>query len=199
MIAYPRRSATKVRNGRTQRKNRSSCTPNYLTHEMPSLVIDRKNPMPGYRYLATKDDIRRFIALLPNWEELSEGLDAIVLDHGSEDRMGWHRPGVVAVCAWDRAIELEGCSLSFISEHHEILEKLGVPFRWGHNATIAFTEATARAFSLIHVLVHELGHHHDRMTTRSRKQACRGEPYAEAYARCHEDEILTRYQSIFDL
>jgi hypothetical protein len=60
----------KVREGRVQRKNRWARTPNYLTHDMPTLVIDRKNPGPGYRHLATKEELRRFLALLPNWEEL---------------------------------------------------------------------------------------------------------------------------------
>lgn len=37
-------------------------------------------------------------------------------------------------------------------------------------------------FQLLHVLPHELGHHRDRMTTRSRISAARGEPFAERYA-----------------
>ncbi len=50
---------------------------------------------------------------------------------------------------------------------------------------------------LVHILVHVLGHHHDRMTTRSRKSTARGESFAERYAREHEDEILTRYRDAF--
>lgn len=39
MFRGPRRSATKVKAGRVQRKNRSGRTPNYETADMPSLVI----------------------------------------------------------------------------------------------------------------------------------------------------------------
>jgi len=46
-----------------------------------------------------------------------------------------------------------------------------------------WTEGQARAFQLVHVLLHELGHHHDRMTTRSQQNAARGERLAEEYAR----------------
>jgi hypothetical protein len=46
---------------------------------------------------------------------------------------------------------------------------------------VRWTVEQARAFQLTYILSHELGHHHDRMTTRSWRVA-RGEPYAEAYA-----------------
>jgi hypothetical protein len=165
---------------------------------MSSLVIDRQRPGENFRHLVFQDDLRRFIALLPNWKELRQGLDAIVLDRGGSC-MGWHRPGVVAICAWERSIVWEDTALSFLEEHREVFDKLGVPYRVEDRVTVEFTETTARAFQLIHVLVHELGHHHDRMTTRSRKSPARGEPYAEAYARQWEDEILKRYCREFDL
>jgi hypothetical protein len=56
-----------------------------------------------------------------------------------------------------------------------------------------------RAFQLIHIFIHELGHHHDRMTTRSKRDACRGEGYAETYARRFEDLLLARYRNEFPL
>ena len=34
-----------------------------------------------------------------------------------------------------------------------------------------FTEASARGFQLMHMFLHELGHYHDRMTTRSKRFA----------------------------
>src|SRR5260370_858772 len=41
-----------------------------------------------------------------------------------------------------------------------------------------FNEATVQAFQLINVLLHELGHHHDRMTSPGQRRATRGERYA---------------------
>jgi hypothetical protein len=131
MLKAPRRSAMKVRDGRVQRKNRSTTTANYLTHDMPELVIDRKNPGPGYRHLVSKDDLRRFLTILPNWNELQHGLNAVVLDHGYENCLGWYRPGVVALCAWDRSIVLDERDLAFVTEHREILDTLNVPYVWG--------------------------------------------------------------------
>lgn len=188
----------RVRDGNVQRKNRWTQTPNYFDSEMPELVIDRRRPSRGFRHLTRKDEVRRFVESLPNWEELRKGLNAIVLDCGRQDCMGWHRNGVVAICAWEREIQWRNCDRDFHNDHASIFEKLNIPVEVdGNRIRVSFTESTARAFQVIHVLVHELGHHHDRMTTRARRQACRGESYAEAYARQYEDQVITLYQRQF--
>ena len=85
-----------------------------------------------------------------------------------------------------------------MDRHRDIVERLGVPVEAtaeGH--VLHFTEETLRAYQLLHVLLHELGHHHDRMTTRSRRRASRGEHFAELYARTHADYIWARYFEVF--
>ena len=62
-----------------------------------------------------------------------------------------------------------------------------------------FDESDVRGYQLLHILLHELGHHHDRMTTRSQKRAGRGEKYAEEYARLYEASIWQQYQKMFSL
>ena len=49
----------------------------------------------------------------------------------------------------------------------------------------------------LHILLHELGHYHGRMTTKSKVRAARGEPYAESYALAYELQIWDRYQEAF--
>ena len=202
MYSYPRKTAPKVRNGKVQRKNRWQETPNFYNTEQPEPVIDRQRPGYGYRHLVRKEDLRRFIRLIPNWTELSRGLNVIILAEGDYYTFGWHRPGRVAICAWDRCLSLsysEGGHAWFLKQFG-IVTKLGIPSRrCEENWVITFTEDSARAFQLIHILIHELGHHHDRMTTRSKVRACRGEGYAEAYARRFEDLLLARYRNEFPL
>lgn len=193
----PRKTAMKVRDGSVQRKNRTALTPHYVTHAMSRCVLDRRPPGPGYRHLVTLDQLRAFLAILPEWETISQGLDAIVLAPGSVEQLGGYDRGVVEVNAWERALIWPTCRLDFLEEHHALFTKLGIPHELRAGSPVAFTEKTARAFQLVHVLVHELGHHHDRMTTRSRRAAARGEDYAEAYAQRHEDEILGRYEQVF--
>ena len=48
----------------------------YLAHR-PALV--RQRPGQGHRHLLTKRQLYQFIDLLPDWEELSLGLKAVLL------------------------------------------------------------------------------------------------------------------------
>ena len=195
----PRRTTPRVRDGRVQRKNSTRRTLDYFHDTMPWLVVDRERPGPGCTHVARCEEVRRFVQLLPDWPTLSQGLNAIVLAR-VDNCMGWHRPGVVAICAWERELAWPDCDLNFFDEHREVLDKLGVPYdvHWDR-VVVHFTMDTAKAFQLVHVLVHELGHHHDRMTTRRRRDCGRGEAYAERYARRFEDEIIRRYRREFAL
>jgi hypothetical protein len=195
-----RRSAPGVRNGVVQRKNNWTRTPNYHITPQAHLVVDRQPPGRGYRHLLLQRDVRRFVELLPDWQELSQGLNAIVLAPGSRHYLGYHLPGLVAVAAWERQVE-RVWDVDFVDEHRLILALLGVPMLpvGTGNVLCRFTENTARAFLLLHVLLHELGHHHDQMTTRARRHSCRGEDFAERYAVDRSLELFDRYVRAFDL
>jgi hypothetical protein len=84
-----------------------------------------------------------------------------------------------------------------------LFERLGVetaPVRDGwDDEQLKWTESQARAYQLLHVLLHEFGHHHDRMTNRSKTRAARGEPYAERYALRYEAGIWDAYLQEFGL
>lgn len=213
-----RRSAPKVRNGKVQKKNRWQRTPNCYNVIQPEPVIDRRRPGEGYRHVVSKRDMQRFIPLIPDWSQIARGLDVVVIDNGGNGCMGWFRPTFVAICAWERELIWENCCDEFLKDHREIFDKLGVPYRltggedaveqyefnreWGKSNedfvwTVEWTENTARAFLLAHVLIHELGHHHDCVTTKSKRDSCRGETYAERYARVREDVIIERYFNEF--
>jgi hypothetical protein len=200
MFVLPRRSAPKVCNGKVQRKNRWAPTPNCYNTAQPSPVIDQLRPGRGYRHLVRKADLWRFIGLVPNWQDLALGINVLILGPGRADCFGWHRPGLVALCAWEREIVLSEYDDEFYRQHQHLLECLTVPcVRRGMYWDLQFTENSARAFQLVHVLLHELGHHHDRMTTRSKTRASRGESYAQAFARRYEATVLARYRNEFPL
>jgi hypothetical protein len=177
------------------RKNRFDLSNHYSQVRQGRPVIDRLRPGKGYKHYLTISDVRRFIGILPDWNELSIGLDAIVLAQ-RKDCLGWHRYGVVAVCAWERQYEIEWAT-TFVNEVSAILDCLGVRREPNENNPDAtwcyFDDASIKGFQLMDVLLHELGHHHDRMTTRSRRQCARGEPYAEAYAVKYADRLWDAY------
>jgi hypothetical protein len=162
--------------------------------------VERHKPGFGYRHVLKQRDVAAFLRLLPDWSELSQGLNAVVLAPGEFDCDGWHVPGVVTICAWERGLWRE-VSSGWYAGHRELLERLEVPCDQTAEGSFLckFKEASIRAYQLLHVLLHELGHHHDRMTTRSRKDSCRGECYAEEYAWRYEALIWDSYQESFGL
>src|SRR3954454_17962649 len=179
MVAINRRSAMRVRNGRVLKKNNWRLDPsNYRAVRQDEIRLERRRPPPLSRHLITISQLRTFIGLLPDWEEVAIGLDAIVLDDDIECE-GWYAPGVVALCSWEHDLWTWWTS-EVVAEHEPILDLLGVervPIadsvsyaefiedlkRLGVKRPglrvdfeLRFTEAQARAYQLLHVLPHEL-------------------------------------------
>jgi hypothetical protein len=198
MRSFPRKTTPKVKDGKVQRKNRTARSRGWRNYYQDHWVIDRERPGQGYRHILLKRDIERFIDLLPEWEELSKELDVILLATKDPECYGWHRRGIVAVCAWERDLHQTWPTWA-VDEDRPLLDRLGVPVeKLGQGAwRLRFDEGTVRAFQLMHVLLHELGHHHDRITTRSRKRASRGEDYANSYARRYSEELWEAYTEEF--
>ena len=211
-----RRSAMRVRNGRVAKKNNWRLDPaNYRAVHQSEIRLDRRRPGEYSRHLITIAQLRRFIELLPEWDEVAIGLNAIVLDTAT-DWAGWYGPGVVAICAWDHEL-WDWWSPAFVDEHREILDLLAVECvplerspEYRERAArglemptgsleIRWTEPQARAYQLLHILPHELGHHHDRITSRRKRTTGRGEPYAETYANRVMRQIWPAYARTFGL
>lgn len=195
-----RKSAPGVKAGRVQRKNRSARTPYYpeVPGQGPAFV--RERPGAGYRHLLLVADVKAFVELIPGWAELSRGLRAVMLVGGDPECFGWHTPGFVALCAWPRTLWVSVNSTFFGCEQ-PLLDRLGVERVAGGDDAIVcrFTEAQASAWQLLSTLLHELGHHHDRMSTRPRNRTARGEPYAEAFAHAGADVMFERYAERFGM
>jgi hypothetical protein len=190
MAHLNRRTAPKVRNGKVQRKNRQLRSPSYWRSK--ELIIDRERPGDGYRHLLRQKDVFEFVELIPDWQTLAKGLHAILLAQGEAECFGWHRRGVIGLCAWERDIVQEW-PIWFYDDVAELLERLNVPCRNESLIVhVAFTEATARDFQLLHILTHELGHHRDRMTNRG-SVCARGEPYADEQSRTLERQVWDAY------
>jgi hypothetical protein len=134
----------------------------------------------------------------PTGNELAVGLHAIVLDDQKAEAAGWHLPGIVAICSWQRDLWWNDAEPRFVADHMPELQRLGVEIDpCAGVVEVRWTEAQARAFQLLHVLPHELGHHHDRITTATLARSARGEPYAEAYARRVMNEVFDTYCQLF--
>ena len=173
----------------------------YYALRQDEIRLDRRHPGPGYRHLLTVQHLRAFLGLLPDWEEVAIGLDAIVVDtRGDHNVLGWHTPGVVAVCAWERDL-WSVADVIFVASSIELLKLLDVDIRRlpGDRYELRWTEPQARAFQLLDVLPHEMGHHHDRITSKTQRHVSRGEPYAETYAKRVQEIVWPAYSRAFAL
>lgn len=183
---------SRVVGGRVRTAERTARTPSYHHRFLDNPVLHRCRPGAGYRHVLRKADLLDFIRLLPDWDELSDGLDAIVLARAEHGVFGYHVPGIVSICAFPRDLRVVFEPWAYQEDEH-LLVRLGVACTPTlHGMAVQFDEKSARGFQLLGVFLHELGHHHDRMTNRSRCTA-RGEPYADAYARAYEDRIWEAY------
>jgi hypothetical protein len=196
-----RRTAMKVQGGRALRKNNWRLDRgDYFAVPQAEIRIDRRDPGRGYRHLVTVPQLRAFVALLPDWEDAAIGLRAIVLDSGEDNLMGWHQRGIVAVCAWEQRLWWTDPDPAFVADHRTLLDLIGVEHETlGKRLEVRWTADQARAFQLLHILTHELGHHHDRISTRNQREAARGEDYAERYANRVMDEVWPSYARTFGL
>jgi hypothetical protein len=176
----------KVQGGRALRKNNWRLDRDDLWIPRPDEIrVVREAPGHGLRHLVTVPELRAFLERLPMWDEVAVGLRAVVLS-ADDDAMGWHQAGVIALCGWERELWWEDGDPKWVADHEWILDRLEVEREraaHGEDWQVRWTEEQAKAFQLLHVLPHELGHHRDRMTTRSKRDAARGEPYAERYAK----------------
>jgi len=193
--SFNRRTATKVKDGRVQRKNR------HLPTGLQGYVLDRESPGRGFRHVVSKRDVQAFIDVIPDWHHLSQRLERIILScRSSEDGAYefYHREetGAIFLSAWREDLWIE-LTVEYFDAHEEIFSRLGVSHDRAERTVVCrFTEAQARAFMLLHVFMHELGHHHDRLHQKHR-DSTRGEDYAERFATNRFDQLFPVYVRIF--
>ena len=194
--SYTSRTATRVKDGRVQPKNRHRPT----GHE--GYVIDRQSPGRDHRHVVSKSDLQTFIDLIPEWTRYSERLERIVLAPRDESADGYHafyheeETGAIYLNAWPEDLWVTLVPIYF-EAHKEVLEKLDVTTTPTEDGVIChFTEAQARAFTLLHIFMHELGHHFDRIHQKHRSST-KGEDFAEQFANRQFHQLFVRYTEAF--
>lgn len=161
------------------------------------LLIRREFPGKGFRHFLTRKIVRSFVELLPQWTEITRGLDYILLARAEPGCDGWYDGRVVAICAWEQDC-WRSVPFDYYAEHRLVLKRLDVEtVKTGRNYLCKFNPSSVKAFQLLHVLLHELGHHFDKINSFSRRSSSRGETYAEKYAASYEEMIWERYGSRF--
>ncbi|MCW8879322.1 MAG: hypothetical protein OQK04_03875 [Kangiellaceae bacterium] len=204
---YNRKQSPKVIGGQVLRKN------NHAKTARQGYVVDRIRPGKGYRHVLRKKDIHDFVELIPDWTDICEGIESIILDSGDDWADGYYQhrdnddTGIIWVTAWNEELWRK-LSDDYFQEHRRLIDKLEVVndkvieedeetkeeiVSW----QCYFSESQAKAFTLMHVFLHELGHHVDKMRSRNKKACNGGESFAERYANRRFAEIWPRYVERF--
>ena len=87
-------------------------------------MFARERPGKTGRHVLRADEVRRFCELLPEWEQLRVGLDAVVLGAASGHIDGWYDDGMIVLAAWEREEPFEW-SCPHAIEHAEIATQCG--------------------------------------------------------------------------
>jgi hypothetical protein len=194
--SFNRRTVTKVKDGRVRRKNRHRPT----GHD--GYVLHRESPGRGFRHVVAKRDVQAFIDIIPEWPRFAERLERIVLVSGDHDWYGLYRfyhreeTGAIFLHAWADDLWME-IDTPWFEDHATIFESCGVSYdRMKEFVMCRFTEAQARAFMLLHIFMHELGHHYERVHQKHFGSS-KGEDYAERFATSRFDQLFSAYIRIF--
>ena|ERR1700677_635633 len=192
---YNPRTARKVKDGKVQKKN------NHRLTVWRGFVVDRDSPRKGFKHLVAKREIFDFVELIPDYKSLLFGLERIQLSSGSETSDGRYirhsdsGTGTIEIEAWKSDLVQE-IPLRYFEDHQSIFDKIELKFEKRDDMVLCwFDEAKAKAFILLHVFIHELGHHHDKMN--GKKRGTRGEMYAETFANQLEDVVWPLYVARF--
>jgi hypothetical protein len=148
-----RKSAMRVRGGRVAKKN--NWTPdhkNFYARPQSEIQIERTDPGPGYRHVVTVAQLRQFLAILPDWEELAIGLNVISISSGNEEWDGLSEPGAVVITAW--TADLWWWVRRAWAEHNAellaLLEVESAPLEKNPKfVELRWTDAQARAYKLL--------------------------------------------------
>ncbi len=170
---------------------------NSISSQNRELLVRREHPGKGYRHFLTRRIVRSFIEQLPQWTDITRGLDYILLARAEPGCDGWYDGKVVAINAWEQDC-WRSVPPDYYEEHRLVLKRLNVEtVKTGRNYLCKFGPSSVKAFQLFHVLLHELGHHFDRISSFSRRYSSRGEFYAENYAASYEKWIWGIYGDRF--
>lgn len=187
-----------VKAGQVQKKNWQGTTHNYFDNAMPEIAIDRRRPGPGAKHFVTAEDVRRFIRLIPDWEEMSNGLRAVVLTPFNPRWYGQYwTEGVIQISAWPSALWME-IGPKIYERDKGLYDLIGVEREEVEGAILLKpTAGQVMASQFLGTFLHELGHHVDRISSRKPVACHNGEPYAEAFEREWRERLWPAYVKEF--
>ena len=161
-----RKTTPRVKDGRVQRKNYRD----EWSVDTGPLEVVTEVPGPGYRHVLDEALLREFMALVPDSEQVSRGLRTMTHHDWEFENV---EPDTV-ICFDPKTPGRPAiCDVVYASDAICVYER---------NILVRFDRKTAADYMLLHVFLHELGHHVDAMAPPRKGRTTRGEDYAELWA-----------------
>ncbi|MFP4105072.1 MAG: hypothetical protein ACLFVU_03185 [Phycisphaerae bacterium] len=203
MARKPRKKPAQHRASRRAKKHgKTSRLPGYFQQPDELPAVERLRPGRGYKHLLLQTDVIDFLSLLPQYNDLSQGLEEIIFAPHREGTFGWHKPHAVAICAWDNYLWLT-MDEGFIMDHEELLDRLGVereqiPAPGVPSWEVRWTEDQARGFQLLGVLLEHLCLRRGQWGSATEGDASLQKRYSQQYMDKHRQTIWDRYRDMFE-
>src|SRR5687767_13373124 len=116
-LRQPMKSSPRVKSGRQYCAIRSApAAPDHNSARTYPQIF-RKHPGLGHRHVLLVRHVREFLEILPQWRTLAIGLNAILLAPARPGCDGFHRPGLVAICAQPRNLCQLVTNPQFVRQH----------------------------------------------------------------------------------
>lgn len=146
-----RKTATRIKNGKVQRKNRHTKTPNYWNTRQSEICIDVEDPGKGYKHFLKKRDIIQFTDIFPDRELIEIELDTIVLARYDNGYNRYYQDGVICICAWEKEMTRR-MSPEYFDLHKALFDIIDLKYSLKKDSVICyFTENQIKAFQLLRV------------------------------------------------
>jgi len=182
----PIRPLTRIKGGRPKPKPNRSDHLRWFPGPPGRFRVVRKPPGRQRYHPAGAEEIERFVGLIPSWEEISCDLDGVMLcapwQEEYPDTEGLYGEHAIILFSWPRQPE-ERFRHSFTRQLPEVAGRLSLrERRKDRDYAVTWSPSQARAYVLLFVLLHEIGHHVDWLLCRRGRYARRGESFAEDWA-----------------
>lgn len=198
---YPLRRHHRIKDGRRKPKRNRSDALRWCPRTHGAFTVHRDSPGRQRYHPATPEDVIRFVALIPDWQQHREDLDGVVLcapwSPEYLDTEGLYGQHAIILFSWPRD-PVQRLWYAFTKDVPETVPYLGLSERQvGKHFQVRWSPSQARAYVLLFVLLHEIAHHVDWMLNRRGKRAFRGEAFAEEWAAEYRRRIWADYVRTF--
>ncbi|TDF37224.1 hypothetical protein EYS14_13790 [Alteromonadaceae bacterium M269] len=196
-----RKVTPKVRDGKVQKKNRHQWTEFQELLDQETFSTIKMKPQEGYIHVVDRKSALKFVKLIPDWEDMSKGLSALVPDidgcnHQTDMNYYPNSYNSIWLSPFPKDMTLYWPK-EFGEGHKEVTDLLGIEQEEIDDEEIktVWTKPKAQAWQLLHLFLYDLYCHHECML-QGKDNYHHSDKLAEEYAIKTSAIILPDYEKV---